>query len=124
MELVKKAKSKYYANFVEDLKNSNQKQLYSKLKKISSHNSKLHEPVQVSEICEYPDEKQAELIANKFSEISQEYSALKTSDISVPHFTKESIPHISQLKVRNTLKHINTKTSTIPGDILASILKQ
>ena len=42
----------------------------------------------------------------------------------MPHFTKESIPHISQLKVKHTLEHINTKTSTIPGDIPASILKQ
>ena len=124
LKLVKTAKCKYSSNFVEDLKSSDSKQWYSKLKRISSYNSHLLEPIQVSEISEHTDKDQAELIANKFSEISQEYDALNTCDIQIPPFTKESIPHILQEKVKQTLKHMKTKISTIPGDIPAAILKQ
>ena len=102
------------------MKSLNSKQWYSKLKRISSYNSHLLEPTQVSDISEHSDKDQAELIANKFSQISQEYDALNTCDIKVPPFTKESIPHISQVKVKHTLKHMKTKISTIPGDIPAT----
>ena len=49
---------------------------------------------------------------------------LKTCDISVPFLTKDFIPHISQKKVRHTLKQIKNKPSTIPRDIQVNILKQ
>ena len=81
------------------------------------------EPIQVSEICQYTKKEQTELIADQFSKISQEYDALRTCDLSVLDFTMDSIPHISQLKVRKTLKHIKTKPSFIPGDILSIVLK-
>ena len=56
MKLVTNAKSKFYANFVEDLKTSNENQWYSKLKRISSYDIHLKEPIQVSEICQYTKE--------------------------------------------------------------------
>ena len=81
----------------------------------NSYDIHLKEPIQVSEICQYTKEEQAELIADIFSKISQEYDALKTSDILVPSFTRDSIPHISQLKVKNTLKHIKKNINNTRG---------
>ena len=52
---VKIAKSKYYSNMIEDLKTSNEKQWYSKLKRISSYDQHLVEPVQISSICDKTD---------------------------------------------------------------------
>ena len=94
-----------------------------KVKRISSYDVHLHEPIQVAEICEYTKEEQAEIIADKFSHISNEYDALKQSDIQVPLFSEKSIPHISQAKVKLTLEQMKTKPSTVPGDIPAQILK-
>ena len=88
-EMVKSVKGIYYSNVVKDLKNSNKKEWYSKLKRISSYNIHLQEPTQASNICECTDNKQAERIADTFLKISQEYDALKFSDIVVPPFTKE-----------------------------------
>ena len=82
------------------------------------------DPLQVSSICEYTDEEQEELIADSFSKISQEYDALNSCDISVPIFSENSIPQVSQSEVRKVLEQIKTKVSTVPGDIPAVILKQ
>ena len=120
---IESAKSKYYSNMVEDIKSSNDKQWYSKLKRISRYDQHLVDPIQVSTICEYSDEEQAEMIADNFSKISQEYDALNTCDISIPSFSEDTIPHISQSEVKKALDEVKTKVSTIPGDIPASILK-
>ena len=50
----------------------------------------------MNEICEYTDAEQAELIADNFSNISNDYIELKESDIKLPPFPKDSIPHITQ----------------------------
>ena len=60
----------------------------------------LHEPIQVAEICEYTKKEQTEMIADKFSHMSNEYDVLKQGDIQVPLFSEKSVPHISQSKVR------------------------
>ena len=120
-ELIKNAKGKYYKNVVADLKESNDGQWYSKLKKISSFNKHLQKPIIVSEISEYTDQEQADLIADKFSKISNEYDAIKTSDIKIPFFTQESIPHTTHKKVEITPKQLNTKVSTVSGDIPAKV---
>ena len=93
---ISKVKKKYLSNMVEDLSTSNEKQWYYKLKRISSYDQHLSDPVQVGEICEYTDQEQAELIATQFSKISQEYDALETNDIEIQPFTKDSIPNIFQ----------------------------
>jgi hypothetical protein len=123
IDKIESAKSKYYSNMVEDIKISNEKQWYSKLKRISRYDQHLVDPIQVSAICEYSDEEQAEMIADNFSKISQEYDALNTCDISIPSFEESLIPHISQTEVKKALQEVKTKVSTVPGDIPATILK-
>ena len=102
IDLINKSKGKYYKNVVEDIKNSNEKQCYSKLKRISSYDIHLHEPLQVAELCKYSKEEQAELFTDKFSNKIPDYDAFKQCDIQVPPFSKESIQHITHIKVNVT----------------------
>jgi hypothetical protein len=46
----------------------------------------------VESIKHLTDIEQAEVIADKFSKVSQEYEALKTNVIFVPEFSETSIP--------------------------------
>ena len=109
---------------VKDIKTSNEKQWYSKLKIITRHGQHLVDPIEVNSICEYSYELQAEMIADKFSQISQGYDALNSHDISIHPFTDKSIPHITQSEVRMTLSKIKTKVSSVRGDIPACIVKK
>ena len=45
------------------------------------------------------DEKQAELIADKFSEVSLEYDSLTTEGLVIPYFEEKDIPQLERLKM-------------------------
>ena len=77
----------------------------------------------VEEISHLPDTEQAEVIADHFSAVSQEYNHLQTEDIQVPRFPQESTPHISVSEVAEQLNMIKTKKSTAAGDIPAKLIK-
>ena len=121
---IEMAKKNYYSNMIEDLNTSNEKQWYSKLKRISSYDQYLRDLVQVSEICEYSDQEQAEMIATSFSKISQEYDVLKSCGVIVPPFPEDSVPHITHQEVFKTLLSIKTKVSSCSGDIPAIIVNK
>ena len=96
---------------LKDIKTSNEKQWYSKLKRITRHDQHLVDPIEVNSICKYSYELQAEMIEDKFPQISQEYDALNSHDISIPPFTEKSFPHITQSEVKMTLSKIKIKVS-------------
>ena len=75
-------------------------------------------------IKEFSDEEQAELIANNFAEVSQEYDKLKRDDIDIPEFDESDIPYITETDVRKTLDEIDTNKSNVDGDVPSKILKQ
>ena len=77
-------KELYYINMVEDLKNSNVGQWYSKVRKMSEIDPTSEEKIQVQEIINEPSKTQAELIANKFSEIPKLYRHLKPENVEIP----------------------------------------
>ena len=54
------------------------------MKKITKFNQHQDKEIIVESIKEYSDEEQAEIIANKFAEIIQEYDKLKREDIAIP----------------------------------------
>ena len=60
------------------------------------------EEIVVESIKENSDEKQAELIADNFSEVSLEYDSLNTEDISIPKLVR-MISHNFQLKMLRML---------------------
>ena len=68
-------------------------------------------------------QEQAEVIAEKFAEISQEYDKLKSKDIDVPEFKEEDIPKVTEAQVEEALANMDTNKSTVEGDIPAKVLK-
>ena len=96
---VKLAKSHFYKQVVAELKLKKPGQWYTCLKKITSFHQEKREQQSVDEISHLPDSEQAEIIAEKFASIQNEYEALKTEDILIPHFEEKDIPqfHPSQV---------------------------
>ena len=117
-EMSSKLKEDYYANMVEDLKESNIGQWYSKVKRMSSMDPTKEEKVLVEEIIDLPSDQQAEIIADEFAKISNLYQPLKTEDIKIPSFANSKPsplfePHQMYEKIRKMKK----KASTVCGDI-------
>ena len=83
MNKCKKAKQNYSINIVNNLKESNPSQWYSKIKRMSSHKQESDEDVIVQELLGQSDQIQAERIADQFSEVSGLYSPLKSEDINL-----------------------------------------
>ena len=67
--------------------------------------------------------KQAELIADKFTSVSQEYEGLKKEDIRVPSFTAAEIPVVCKAEVSETLAGLDANKSNVKGNIPAKNLK-
>ena len=70
------------------------------------------------------DQEQADLIANQFAKIQNEYNPLKNDDISVPQFTESEIPSFSPAQVWFALTKLNTNKATVPGDVPAKLIKE
>ena len=119
---VKTAKAKFYQKSVAELKTKNPGQWYSCLKKITSHDQQ-EEKVNIDEIRHLSDQAQAEIIADKFTSIPNEYNALKSEDISVPHFSPEEIPQVEPARVWLLLSRLKTNKATVPGDFPAKLTK-
>ena len=95
---VKIAKARFYKDTVEDLKTKNPGQWYSCLKRMTSSDQK-GEQINIDEISHLPNQVQAEMIADKFTSIPNEYEALKSEDISVPPFTPDEVPQFEPSRV-------------------------
>ena len=50
----------------------------------------------VESLKDLPASEQAELIADKFAEVANEYDKLKKEDIDVPDFCPEQIPQFTE----------------------------
>ena len=121
---VSSAKRNYYKKIIKDLKTSNINQWYSKLKRLCSYDQQKFEPVIVESIKHLTINEQAEAIADKFAKVSQEYAPLKTEDIKIPPFDKESVPRFTPEDVRKRLQKIKTNKSVPQGDIPPQLTKQ
>ena len=119
---VKTAKADFYKKSVADLKTNKPSQWYSALKKMSSYDQQKSEQPQVEEISHLDDQQQAELIAEKFSAIQNEYLPLKTDDISIPHFEEKDIPQFQPAQVWFALSRLDTNKATVPGDFPATLI--
>ena len=121
---VSQAKKDFYRNIIRDLKTSKIGQWYSKLKRLCSYDQKKSEPVVVESIKHLSEQEQAEKIADKFSKVSQEYEALKTEDIKVPHFDPSTVPCFTPDQVRKHLEKVKTNKAVPPGDVPPLLIKQ
>ena len=48
--------------------------------------------INIDDISHLSDPEQAEIIADKFSSIQNEYDQLKTEDINIPDFQEKDVP--------------------------------
>ena len=109
---------------MEELKIKNPGQWYSCLKNITSFDQQKNEQPNVEEIRHLSDQEQADIIAQQFARIQNEYEPLKSEDISVPYCAKSDIPHFSPAQVWFALTKLNTNKSTVSGDVPAKLIKE
>ena len=69
------------------------------MKKLTNVDQFKQEELVVENLKDLPENEQAELIADKFSEVANEYEELKAEDISIPPFSDEDIPVFSEEEV-------------------------
>ena len=97
------AKSNYSKNMVNDLKSSNPKQWFSKVKRMSSIDKSKNQDTIIEGYSEIPDEEQVELIADSFEKISKEYDPL-SSDAFPPSVLEASKHSRSAVNIRTSLQ--------------------
>ena len=120
---VKRSKMMYYAQKIKQLGKNKPKYWYRELKKLTGFGQEKFEEVNVESIKDMTPKKQVEQIADKFASVSQEYEALKTEDITIPHFTASDIPIVNSDDVSETIESMDINKSSIIGDIPVKILK-
>ena len=120
---VKKAKQNFYKNFIEDLKIKKPSKWYSSLKRIASYDIHKREELIISEICHLSDTKQAEMIADNFAEIQNEYDPIDPKKINIPEFSVPEIPCFTINQVWLEIIKLNPKKSCVSGDVPPRVLK-
>ena len=120
---VKIAKKQFYKNTIADLKEKSPGQWYSALKRITSTDQQ-SEQINIEEIRHLSDQDQAEQIAESFCTIPNEYEALQTQAIQVPHFKIEDVPQFQPSQVWLQLTRLKTNKATTPGDFPAKLTKE
>ena len=119
----KQAKKDYYVNIVEDLKFSNPSKWYSKLKRMSSHNSAKNEECEILSLVGLPNQTQAEVIADEFSAVSNLYEPLNKDDISTQSKNEKPVPIMTPYFVHQRIKKLKNNSSTLKGDLPAKVIK-
>ena len=121
---LRKSKKHFYRKRIQALKKGNPRKWYSELKKLTNFDQMKSEEIVVESIKDLTALEQAEQIADKFSEVANEYQKLKTEDIQVPFFSEEQIPTFSTSEVEAVLNEIDAKKSNVNGDFPAKLLKR
>ena len=93
------------------------------LKRITSYEQQKQQKINVDEISHLSDAEQAEIIAEKFASIQNEYSPLKSDDVEIPPFSKEEVPQFQPSQVWLILSKLQTNKSTVPGDFPVKLIK-
>ena len=109
---------------IDDIKNSNKSQWYSKLKWISSYDQQKKEEIFADEINHPTSTEQGEAIADSLSAVSNEHSKLKTEDIDFEQFSEDSVPQFTKEEIQCYLENVKTKKSSVIGDNPTIVIKE
>ena len=120
---MKSEKEKFYQQSVADLKLANPSKWFTCLKKITSHDQRKSEQINVDQINHLSDQQQAELIAETFSSIQNEYDEIRKDDINIPPYSENDIPQFHPSQVWLALSRMDTKKSGVQGDFPAKLVK-
>ena len=118
-----KAKQNFYKKKIKNLSKIKSSHWYRELKKLTCFDQFKSEDVTVEDIKDLPMNEQAELIADKFAAVSQEYEAVKTEDIEIPEFCEADIPKVSVEDVKVALAQMDSNKSNVQNDVPAKVLK-
>ena len=110
------SKKNYYENIVYDLKTSNPGKWYSKVKRMTGKDSERQEKICIDDLIGIDDQKQAEMIADHYSKISNQYSKICKEEFS-QYVNNGEGPFVEPIKVYNIIKSANKKAATVPGDL-------
>ena len=113
LQAVKQEKSKYYKTMVEDLKVSNPRMWYSKVKRMGGKEDGKEKEVYVEEISESDNETQANIIADFFAETRNLFEPIDPSDFK-DYFSEDSSEDLSEIlvspsKVIEVIRNMNKK---------------
>ena len=124
-ERCEEEKSKYYANIVCDLKESNISQWYSKKERKAWHLSPSLPPDScVEELTGLSEQAQAERIADHYASISAQYQSVRSEDFPDYKTGKHRPPEISAARVVKVIKTMNRQATAVPGDIPMKIISE
>ena len=121
---VKLEKRNFYNKKIKGLKEAKCAKWYQELKKLTNFDQHKREHTEVTDISHLPEQKQAELIADKFSKVSQEYDEVKLENIDLTGVEEDDVPTIPESKVKEFLDKINLKPSQVENDIPALLVKK
>ena len=116
-------KATYYRRRVEDLKEGKPGQWYSLLKRLCSSDQLKSEQPECEEIRDKTDQEQAELIADRFTAVSNEYSPIDSSKISSPPILLSTVPCFTPLQFLNQLLKLKSRKATAANDIPSILIK-
>ena len=115
------AKKSFYRKKLSKLRSTNPRQWFKWIKGVGNSEQN-DEKLEVESIKHLSDIEQAELIADKFAEVSNEYQPLDRSKINFPHF-KDEIPEFEEKEVFEVLQDLKINKSSQPTDVPARIFK-
>ena len=93
--MVREAKAKFYDNFIDQLKDVNQGQWYSQLKRLSNYEQNKTSEVVVDEISHLSNKDQVEAIADHMASVRQEFTEIDESDIQYAYrYVPEQIAYL------------------------------
>ena len=119
-----KAKKDFYKKRIKALRKGKPGKWYSELKKLTNYEQTKSEDIIVDDIKDLEDLEQAEIIADKFSEVANEYQKLKTKDIEIPEYNEQDIPKFEEKEVESILNEMDTNKSNVNGDFPIKLLKK
>ena len=117
-----KAKKSYYRKKIRNLRTSNSRMWHRQLKTLMTGSESQDVP-EVENIKHLSDSDQAELIANKFAEVSNLYDELDRKAINVPSFSEKDIPKFTEKEVIIVLESLAVNKSVRKNDIPSKVLK-
>ena len=124
-EKCEKAKEDYYTNTVQDLKDSNPNQWYSKVKRMGGIAENHTGDIQVEELDGISNLDQAERIAQHYANVSSEYKALGNDDIPRSEYSTEELPpFVEAYEMYDRIKKMSSKKATVKDDIPMAIIKE
>ena len=119
------AKERYYSSMVEDLKESNPSQWYSKVKRMGGITGNQSGDILLEELSGVSNQCQADTIAQHYAGVSNEYKHLEKDDIPKNLYeTNDKPPVIEAYQVFLKIQKMSTRKACVKGDIPMKIIKE